>query len=151
MKVLIGVDDSPCSDAAILYVSKATWPKGTKVTVLSAVAPIFVGPGEAAASDAIGRLLEEQEKYHEEIASRAAARLREAGMSADARTVVLDPRAALTEAARADHVDLVVVGSHGRTGMQKLLLGSVASHVVTHAPCSVLVVRERGTARGPDR
>src|SRR6476646_4088527 len=119
MKVLLGVDDSPCSDEAILYVSEATWPKGTKVTVLSAAAPIFVGPGEVAASDAIGRLLEEQEKYHEEIAKRAAARLREAGMSADARAVVGDPRAALIEAARAGHVDLVVVGSHGRTGIQK--------------------------------
>jgi nucleotide-binding universal stress UspA family protein len=37
--------------------------------------------------------------------------------------------------------DLVVVGSHGRTGLAKLVLGSVASHVVTHAPCSVLVVK----------
>jgi nucleotide-binding universal stress UspA family protein len=148
MNVLLGVDDSPCSDAAILHVSKATWPKGTKVIVLSAAAPIFVGPGEVAASDAIGRLMEEQEKYHEEIAKRGAARLREAGMSAEARTVVGDPRAALTETAKAGHVDLIVVGSHGRTGIQKLLLGSVAAHVVTHAPCSVLVVRERGSGRG---
>jgi len=143
MKVLIGVDDSPCSEAAIRYVAEAAWLKGTKFIVLSAVAPIFVGPGEAAASDAIGRLLEEQERYHEEIAKRAAARLLEAGMSAEARMVVGDPRAALTEAAHGEHVDLLVVGSHGRTGIQKLLLGSVASHVVTHAPCNVLVVREK--------
>ena len=143
MKVLIGVDDSPCSEAAIRHVAEAAWPKGTKFSVLSAVAPIFVGPGEAAASDAIGRLLEEQEKYHEEIAKRAAATLREAGMAAEARMVVADPRTALLEAARAGRVDLLVVGSHGRTGIQKLLLGSVALHVVTHAPCSVLVVREK--------
>jgi len=143
MKVLIGVDDSPCSEAAVRYVAGAAWPKGTKFLVLSAVAPILVGPGEAGASDAIERLLEEQERYHEEIAKRATARLCGAGMSAEARMLVGDPRAALTEAARGERVDLLVVGSHGRTGVQKLLLGSVASHVVTHAPCNVLVVREK--------
>jgi nucleotide-binding universal stress UspA family protein len=35
-----------------------------------------------------------------------------------------------------------VLGSHGRTGLAKLLLGSVSSHVVTHSHCSVLVVKE---------
>jgi universal stress protein A len=52
-----------------------------------------------------------------------------------------DPRDALVETARQDRVDLIIVGSHGRTGLSKLLLGSVASHVVSHAPCNVLVVK----------
>jgi nucleotide-binding universal stress UspA family protein len=39
-------------------------------------------------------------------------------------------------------VDVIVVGSHGRTGLQRLFLGSVSEHVVRHAPCPVLVVRE---------
>ncbi len=50
--------------------------------------------------------------------------------------------ALLDEAARR-RVDLIVVGSHGRTGLTKLMMGSVASHIVTHAPCSVLVVKTR--------
>jgi nucleotide-binding universal stress UspA family protein len=40
-------------------------------------------------------------------------------------------------------VDVIVVGSHGRTGIGRLLLGSVSEHVVRHAPCPVLVVRAR--------
>jgi len=56
-----------------------------------------------------------------------------------------DPRSALVDEARQEHADLIVVGSHGRSGLSKLLLGSVASHVVAHAPCSVLVVK------APDR
>jgi universal stress protein A len=39
-------------------------------------------------------------------------------------------------------VDVIVVGSHGRTGLQRLFLGSVSEHVVRHAPCPVLVIRE---------
>ncbi len=42
-------------------------------------------------------------------------------------------------------VDVIVVGSHGRTGLGRLLLGSVSEHVVRHAPCPVLVVRSRAT------
>jgi universal stress protein A len=39
-------------------------------------------------------------------------------------------------------VDVIVVGSHGRTGLGRLFLGSESEHVVRHAPCPVLVVRE---------
>jgi len=46
----------------------------------------------------------------------------------------------LTTRVRSEQADLIVVGSHGRSGMKKFLLGSVASHVVTLAPCPVLVV-----------
>ena len=52
-----------------------------------------------------------------------------------------DPREALVDTVRAENADLLVVGSHGRTGISKLMLGSVASHVVAHAPCDVLVVK----------
>lgn len=49
----------------------------------------------------------------------------------------------IVAAARADRtIDLVVMGTHGRTGLKHVLLGSVAEKVVRHAPCAVLVVRE---------
>ena len=53
-----------------------------------------------------------------------------------------DPREVLLRLVDDERVDLIVMGSHGRTGLAKLLLGSVSSHVVTHAHCSVLVVKE---------
>ena len=56
-----------------------------------------------------------------------------------------DPREGLVHAAETERADLLVVGSHGRTGLPRMLLGSVAGHVATHAPCSVVVVkRPRG-------
>ena len=47
----------------------------------------------------------------------------------------------ISDYAEKNHVDLIVMGSRGRTGFKKLLLGSVASSVVTYAPCPVLVIK----------
>ena len=44
--------------------------------------------------------------------------------------------------------DLIIIGSHGRTGLRRMLMGSVAETVVRHAPCSVIVVRQTGQASG---
>jgi nucleotide-binding universal stress UspA family protein len=141
MIVLIGVDESAFSKAAVEYVKGATWPKGTRFHVVSASPPVFIGPGEAAAPGAISELIQAQEKFHRNLADAGAAALKAAGLDAEARMVPTDPRGALIDEAKRVHADLVVVGSHGRSGIGKLLLGSVASHVVSHAPCSVLVVK----------
>lgn len=50
---------------------------------------------------------------------------------------------ALCEMAADEEVDLLILGSHGRSGLSRAFLGSVAEKVVRHAPCPVLVVRER--------
>lgn len=47
----------------------------------------------------------------------------------------------IVDMARQEHADLVIVGSHGRTGISRLMLGSVAAQVVAHSPVPVLVVR----------
>ena len=143
MNVLIGVDDSPYSRAAVERVKSLSWPAGTKFLVVSASAPVFVGPGEAAAPGAIAELIEQQETYHRGLADRWAAELKSAGLNVTAKMVPADPRGALVDEAKRMSADLVVVGSHGRSGLTKLLLGSVATHVVTHAPCSVLVVKQK--------
>ena len=52
------------------------------------------------------------------------------------------PATEIVEAARELAADLIVIATHGRTGLQHVLLGSVAENVVRHAPCPVLTVRE---------
>jgi nucleotide-binding universal stress UspA family protein len=141
MNVLIGVDESPFSAAAIDYVKRLPWRPGTTFRVVSACPPMFLGTAEVAAPSAIAELIRQQESHHKEVAERAAGELRKAGLEAEGLTIADDPRSGLEEEARRTKADLVVLGSHGRTGLTKLLLGSVASHVVGHAPCSVLVVR----------
>src|SRR5438105_9844260 len=58
-----------------------------------------------------------------------------AGVRVAGRPVDGNPRDAVSRAAKLSHADLVVVGTHGRTGLGKLLLGSVAERVVATAPC----------------
>lgn len=53
-----------------------------------------------------------------------------------------DPAEAILQLAQADHVDLIVMGTHGRTGLTRLLMGSVAEAVVRRAKCPVLTVKE---------
>jgi nucleotide-binding universal stress UspA family protein len=53
-----------------------------------------------------------------------------------------DPREAILSTANTVHADLIVLGTHGRRGVSRLLLGSVAESVVRHATCSVLISRE---------
>jgi nucleotide-binding universal stress UspA family protein len=66
-----------------------------------------------------------------------------AGVRSVGRLVDGNPRDVILSAAKRLHADLVVVGTHGRTGLDKLLVGSVAERVVAMAPCPVLTVRRR--------
>ena len=67
----------------------------------------------------------------------------------NARSIVLEgvPSAAIVSAARRERAQLVVVGTHGRTGFRRLTLGSVAARVVALAACPVLTVPAHGRAR----
>jgi nucleotide-binding universal stress UspA family protein len=144
MKVLIGIDDSPHSNAALQLVKTMSWPTGTRFIVLSAVplpmlAYATADMGGVAVMDTVEK---DQIKIHEELAARVERDLKDAGFATTGRVERGDPREVIVEVAAKERADLVIVGSHGRTGLRKLLMGSVASHVVTHAPCSVLVVKD---------
>jgi len=57
-----------------------------------------------------------------------------------------DPAAWIAEAAEAEHVDLIVMSSQGRSGVRRVLLGSVAESVLRRASCPVLIVKPNGHA-----
>ncbi len=66
---------------------------------------------------------------------------RDAGATAEFLVWDGDPGDSIAAAAEAEHADIVVVGTRGRSGAERMLLGSVSDHVVRHAECPVLVVR----------
>jgi nucleotide-binding universal stress UspA family protein len=79
------------------------------------------------------------------ILPRAAERLGTKGLPIETVVRQGDPRSAIVDEAEEWAADLIVVGSHGRTGIKRWLLGSVAQSLVSHAPCSVVVVRRKPT------
>jgi nucleotide-binding universal stress UspA family protein len=142
MKILIALDASPHSERALDFVTRMRWPAGSRVIVLSVLQPVAHAvslPYEPSALEA--DVLAEQRRQLEELVADAERRLRESGFSTEGRVLTGDPRETLVQEAMATRADLLVVGSHGRTGIAKLMIGSVSSHLVTHAPCSVMVVK----------
>ena len=69
-------------------------------------------------------------------------RVTAAGLEGEVAVVHGVPFQEIIDTAKAQQVDLIVMGTHGRTGLQHVLLGSVAERVVRLAPCPVLVVRQ---------
>jgi nucleotide-binding universal stress UspA family protein len=143
MKILVPVDDSPHSRAAIEFVKKMSWPGGAHVVVVSAARPVVSAYAEVYTPGGGANELVYHEKIQlcEELVARVEADLRAAGLRTEGQVVRGDPREAIVHTAKAEQVELVVMGSHGRSGLAKLMLGSVASYVLSHAPCSVLVVK----------
>ncbi len=134
MNVILGVDGSPASMKAVEWVARSA-DAAARVLVIAAV-----HPGPAMPDSELVRLEREAAQGHVQEATRMLAAL---GSRVIGRVVDGDPRRVLVDIARTENADLLVVGSRGRTGIARLLLGSVASHVASHAPCSALIVRDR--------
>jgi nucleotide-binding universal stress UspA family protein len=151
-RVLLGWDGS--SGATRVADLLKTWPMfaGSAVRVVSVADvkfPWWTGFPEAGSAEMIPMYLETADamrKEHEELAATMAAQLRSAGLTADQERRDGDPATEVLAAAAEWAADLIAIGTHGRTGLRRLLLGSVARNVLQHAPCSVLIVREE-TAR----
>ncbi len=81
-------------------------------------------------------------KQRDRLASEMTAELRAAGLRAEADRREGDAATEILAAASASNADLIVMGTHGRSGLTRIVLGSVARNVLQHATCSVLIIRE---------
>lgn len=126
----------------------ASWPmfrsvRTTVVSVATQTAPFQVPASISVEQDVPDYFaaVRELRERHRLIAAAAAARLARAGLTADDVMVDGDPAPAIMAVAEARAADLIVLGTHGRTRLQRLLTGSVARNVMQHAATSVLIVR----------
>jgi nucleotide-binding universal stress UspA family protein len=138
MKILLAIDDSKFSEAATQAVIAQYQPRGTEITVLHVVDIAIPIP----TSDAAG-FRQESLRQGKELVLRAAQLLGNAGYAAETAVEEGDARSKIIDYAARWNAELVVVGSHGRTGLDHLLMGSVSETVARHAPCSVEIVRIR--------
>jgi nucleotide-binding universal stress UspA family protein len=146
MKILLAVDGSPCSDAAVEEVSRRPWPDGSSIKVLTTYELPSPPTPEAWALPI--NFFDEMDlalrKQAENIVDRAIEKLKprlSITISLDAQIAPGSPQSVILDEAEAWDADLIVVGSHGYRAWQRFLLGSVSQSVVSHAKCSVEVVR----------
>jgi nucleotide-binding universal stress UspA family protein len=144
MKVLIAVDSSKFSDAAVDAIANRPWWGDTELLVLSVV-PVMVPNANDFSPHyhELYRIQEAEKKSAKELVDHTVSKLKEAL-----------PYCAVTGTVEEGHIidfiitkasqwgaDIIVLGSHGRKGFSRLVLGSVAEAVVNRAPCSVEIIK----------
>jgi nucleotide-binding universal stress UspA family protein len=141
-RVLLATDGSAYSEAAARSVAQRPWPKGTEFKIVSVVEQMVpaMDPGYAS-GEVIERMLIQNRTQCEAAVGSAMKILASTGLAAGTSVLSGNAKWTIIDAAKEWNADLLVVGSHGRRGLTRVLLGSVSEAVAMNAPCSVEVIR----------
>lgn len=146
MKILIAYDGSPSADHAVDEVMRRPWPAGTVVRlvhVLEATAPMPPEIGVELYGPVLDKIRESQRQSMQQALQGALERFKGRGdLSVESEIRDGAVNRTLLEAIKSFGADLVVVGTHGGTVLERFFLGSVSHALVTHSPCSVEVVKK---------
>ncbi len=147
-RLVVAEDGSVGAREAVDFLAR--WPvwRGCPTTVLSIVdVPIPIDTGVAPGM--YGEMLDtythahhDSARLHERLAHSTAELLAESGLATVPETRDGDAATTIVRVAEDRHADLIVMGTRGRTGLTRIILGSVARNVLLHAHCSVLIARE---------
>lgn len=133
MKLLLAVDSSVVSRTVVDHVAKRPWPSGTTACVLHVIdwpqLPSSIS------------LLQAVKQSADALVKSASDKVSRAGLQATTKVLDGHPRIVVAEYAKEWGADLVLVGSHGTSGLVRFLLGSVAQAALRRSPCSVEIVR----------
>ncbi len=143
-RILVSTDFSQASYLAIDAAAVLAKSLGARVTLLHVVntSPEFVGPVPVSPSTLEAATHAAAERTKATLEELRASRL--AGVDAEVRIVDhASPAEGICEAAKELASELIIIATHGRTGLAHLLIGSVAERVVRHAPCPVLTLRSK--------
>jgi len=145
MNILVAIDESPYSKAALESVLKRPWPEAASFKVVNVVEPFH--PEYAGwhtsyvplALEAQKELVETAKKLVDESIKELIAAFGDHKVEGEVIEGYIKDK--ILEIAKTWPADLIIVGSHGRRGFTRFLLGSVSEAVVSHAPCSVEIVK----------
>ena len=144
--ILLPTDGSECSRKAMGYALSFARQYGARVVALHVIDQRWEDQTRVTFAELGQDLTQRIRKGYEEEAGRilndAADAARKAGVPVETRTLTGIPFEEIVRLGEELSVDLIIMGTHGRTGMSHLLLGSVAEKVVRKAPCPVLTVRQ---------
>ncbi len=143
-RILVPIDFSEFSDLALFYGREFADKYDAELHLLHVLEVHLSGTPQFVMGIAIPERIEEsidlvQKKLDETTADDA-----QAGRNIVTATGHGSPFVEILRYANEQNVDVIVIGTHGRTGLKHVLLGSVAENVVRHAPCPVLTVRPQG-------
>ncbi|MFH1021225.1 MAG: universal stress protein [Pseudomonadota bacterium] len=135
-KIMVGYDGTKFSDCALKEAITLAKDSGAKLLLVSA--PEIDVELQAMSPEA-NALMEKKARTDLDL---AAAKVKKAGLTCETKIVITtSAQEALVETAKKSKANLIVLGTHGRTGLMRLLMGSTTARVIGHAHCSVLVVR----------
>lgn len=148
MKILLAVDGSTCSEAAVIEVARRPWPAGSEVRILCAAElPARLMASGDVLPPRFAEDIEQAARAQAEAAiAGALAKFREhdsQGLPVTTAVVVDSARDAILDEAESWDANLIVVGAHGYRGYKRFLLGSVSQAIAAQAKCSVEIVRDR--------
>lgn len=145
MKILFPIDESPFSILAAQTVIQQAKPQNAEVLVLhvmDVLANLSMYDSYGTAAE-IKKIEEDRESHANELVKQAAKTIHDAGIAVTTRVERGEPKSSIIEIAKQLGTDLIVIGSHGRKGVDHFLLGSVSEAVARYASCSVLIVRNQ--------
>jgi nucleotide-binding universal stress UspA family protein len=142
-RALVGIDDSEPSDEAVTFVAALAHAFGTRVVACYALDTTSLYENAVSYGFDPVPLLRDMRADGEGIVTRALARASIPAAGATIAVVEGKPASAVLEAAAQNHASVIVVGSHGRRGLRRFFLGSVAESIVRRSEIPVLVVRNR--------
>ncbi len=152
MKILLAIDESKFSEAATKAVCAQANPKDSEVSVLNVIEVLSPQlPEMRTYYPGIEHDRDAQRKPAQELVEKAAKLLRSSGVQVTTAVKLGNPKSTIIDVARKWHADLIVMGSHGRTGLERFLLGSASDAVFRHAHCSVELVRIPPAIKGSNR
>jgi nucleotide-binding universal stress UspA family protein len=140
--VLVATDGSRYSIAAASEAIGIAKLNGSKLTVIAVVPSEFMPPTDIELAMSEREMIAEKEMREAEKNAKAVKEAaQKEGVAVQAFVLSGKPSDAIIETAKEKNADLIVLGSHGRTGIEKLLMGSVAERVIVLANSAVLVVK----------
>ncbi|MCO6459591.1 MAG: universal stress protein [Pirellulaceae bacterium] len=143
-KILFPTDFSHSGDAALHFATSLARDSGASLIIVHVEEPpVAYGGGEMyygipePATEDLKRMLEQVKPTDPNVPY-------------EHRLITGDPSTAVAKLAESEGVDLIIMGTHGRTGISRLLMGSVAEAVVRRAPCPVLTYKQPGGKAGTE-
>ena len=140
-QILYATDFSPASRRAFDTALALASAQNARLTVLYVLAPVVAVPEQYLDAMTMDRLQKQTRQWSTRQLAGVAARAKRAGLKASVLLREGDAAEQIVRASRSTKSDLIVMGTHGRRGLQKLFVGSVAERVVRTASCPVVTVR----------